>query len=60
VVITLLIMTFFSPCVNAVLVMFKERGLRAGLVIIGFVTPYALVMAAFLHWVCRMLGVSFS
>jgi len=59
VVITLLVMTFFSPCVNALLVMFKERGIRAGLGIIGFVTPYALLLGGGLHWLLRALGVTF-
>lgn len=60
VVITLLVMTFFSPCVNALLVMFKERGLRAGLAIIAFVTPYAVLLGAGLHWILRTFGVTFS
>jgi len=59
VVITILVMTFFSPCVNALLVLFKERGFRTGLAIIGFVMPYSVALGGFLHWVLRSLGVTF-
>ncbi len=60
IVVCLLVLTFFSPCVNAVLVMLKERGLRGTLSIVGFVTPYALLMGAIVNWVCRALGVTFN
>jgi ferrous iron transport protein B len=59
VVITLLVMTFFSPCVNALLVLFKERGFWTALAIIGFITPYAVALGGFLHWLLRLLGVTF-
>ena len=59
VVITILVMTFFSPCVNALLVLFKERGFRTGLAIIGFVLPYSVALGGFLHWILRSLNVTF-
>jgi len=59
-VITLLVMTFFSPCVNALLVLFKERGLRTGLAILAFVTPYAVLLGGVLHWILRSAGVTFQ
>jgi ferrous iron transport protein B len=59
VVVTLLVLTFLSPCVNAVLVMLKERGTRDTLAIMAFVTPYAIVVGAVVNLVCRALGVTF-
>ncbi len=60
VVITLLVMTFFSPCVNALLVLFKERGFKVGLAIIAFVMPYSVALGGFLHWILRSAGVTFQ
>jgi len=60
VVVSLLLLAFLSPCVNAVVVMFKERGVKRALPILAFVTPYALVVGAMVNLVCRMLGVSFK
>ncbi len=60
VVVCLLVLTFLSPCVNAVLVMLKERGIKGTLCIMGFVTSYALLVGATVSWVCRALGVNFD
>jgi ferrous iron transport protein B len=60
VVVSLLLLTFLSPCVNAVLVMLKERGVKGTLSIMVFVTSYALVVGATLSWICRTFGVSFK
>ena len=60
VVVCLLVLTFLSPCVNAILVMIKERGLRGSLAIMAFVTPYALVVGAAVNWICRAFDVSFK
>ena len=60
VVVSLLVLTFLSPCINAVLVMLKERGVKGTLCIMGFVTSYALLVGAAVSWGCRLLGVSFE
>ncbi len=60
VVVCLLVLTFLSPCVNAVLVMLKERGVKGTLSIMAFVTSYALLVGATVNWVCRAFGVSFE
>jgi len=59
VVVALLVITCLSPCVNTVIVIVKERGLKATLSILGFVMPYALVVGAVVNWLCRTLGVTF-
>ncbi len=60
VVVCLLVLTFLSPCVNAILVMLKERGVMGTLCIMGFVTTYALAVGAAVSWVCRAFGVNFD
>ena len=59
-VVALLTMTLLIPCVNTVVVLFKERGVRAAAAIVtgGFV--YALLAGAAVNHVCRALGISFG
>ena len=59
-VVTLLVMTFLVPCVNAALVLAKERGLRVAALIIGSVSVYAVLVGAAVSNACRLLGVTFS
>ena len=59
VVVSLLLLAFLFPCVNTVLVMIKERGARAALGILAFVSSYALVVGAVVNAVCQVLGVTF-
>ncbi len=58
-VVTLLVMTLMIPCVNTLLVMFKERGLVAGSAILVFVMTYSLLFGALVNQVLRALGVTF-
>jgi len=60
VVVCLLVLTFLSPCVNAILVMFKERGAIGTISILAFVTTYALAVGATVNLICRTCGVSFE
>ncbi len=59
-VVTLLVMTFLMPCLNAVIVIIKEHGLKAALVIMGGVMVYCVLAGALVNAVCRALGVSFA
>jgi ferrous iron transport protein B len=59
-VVTLLVMTFLSPCVNAVLVLFKERGARVAGLLLAFVTAWAFVAGALASLLCRWFGVTFE
>ncbi|HUU14379.1 MAG TPA: ferrous iron transport protein B [Terriglobia bacterium] len=60
IVVSLLLLTFLFPCLNSILVMVKERGLRGTVSIIAFVSSYALVVGATVNWICRTFGVSFK
>jgi len=60
IVVTLLVMTFLTPCVNASLVLIKERGLGRALTMLLVVSAYALLVGAAVNAVCRGLGVTFD
>jgi ferrous iron transport protein B len=59
-VVNLLVMTFIAPCINSVIVLFKERGMQAGAVIIGTVTLYAILVGSIVNHTCRFLGITFT
>ncbi len=59
-VVNLLVMTFVAPCINSFIVLFKERGFKAGLAINVAVFLYAILLGSLVNHVCLALGVSFS
>jgi len=59
-VVNLLVMTFIAPCLNSVIVLFKERGPRAAAMIMGTVIVYAIVVGGLVNYVCHALGITFT
>lgn len=59
-VVSVLLLTFLSPCINAIIAMLKERGVKEAVGILAFVVPYALAVGAMVNLVCRTLGVTFK
>lgn len=59
-VVTLIVMTFVMPCINTIIVIIKERGLRVCLWILATVVTTALMTGALVNAICRGLGVTFS
>ncbi|MBW2263649.1 MAG: ferrous iron transporter B [Deltaproteobacteria bacterium] len=59
-VVTMLVMTFLTPCVNAFIVLAKERGLRAAALIVGSVSIYSVLVGALVNAVLRLAGVTFA
>ncbi|HYM61251.1 MAG TPA: ferrous iron transport protein B [Thermoanaerobaculia bacterium] len=59
-VVSLTVITLFVPCVANFLVILKERGMRAGLAMTGFIIVYAFGIGVIMNYVLRGLGVSFS
>ena len=59
-VVAMLVMTFLMPCINATIVIFKERGVKASLAILGIVSTWAVVMGAAFNFICRAFGVTFT
>jgi ferrous iron transport protein B len=59
-VVNLMVMTFIVPCMNAIIVLLKERGMRVCIAIISAVTIYAIVMGSIFNHTCRLLGITFT
>ena len=59
-VVNLLVMTFLSPCMNAVIVLFKERGARVASVMLGTVLVYSIIVGSIVYHTCHALGVTFD
>jgi ferrous iron transport protein B len=59
-VVNLLVMTFLTPCMNSIIVLFKERGSRAAIAIMGTVMIYAILAGSMVNYTCRLLGITFS
>ncbi len=59
-VVNLLVMTFIAPCLNSTIVLFKERGIKRGMVIWMAVMLYAVVMGIVVNHGYRLLGITFS
>ncbi len=60
VVVTMLMMVLLTPCVNAVLVLYKEQGVRDATLLILAVTGWALTVGAIVFHGCRLLGITFA
>jgi ferrous iron transport protein B len=58
-VVALTVMTLFVPCVANLLMIVRERGWKASLAILGFITPVAILTGAALNHVLHTFGVSF-
>jgi len=56
----LLVMTLLAPCINAIIVLFKERGVRAAAAILCTVVIYAFLVGSMVHHVCRFAGITFT
>lgn len=59
VMVTLLVMTLMIPCINSVLVMYKERGFKTASVTLVTVFLYALLMGGLMNQIFSWLGARF-
>jgi ferrous iron transport protein B len=59
IVVALLVMTTFSPCVNAALVIWKDLGIRVALGIHLFVIPWAIAVGTLTNFVLVAVGANF-
>ncbi len=60
IVVNLLVMTSLSPCMNATIVIFKERGSKVAVAIIGTVMIYAVLAGSIVNHTCHLLGITFT
>ncbi len=56
VLVSLVVITLFVPCIANLLVIVKERGWRVATGIVAFVLPYAFLVGALVNGVARWLG----
>jgi ferrous iron transport protein B len=58
VVVSLVTITLFIPCIANFFMMVKERGWKTALVVASFIFPFALLVGATLNWTLRGLGMT--
>jgi ferrous iron transport protein B len=59
IVVALVTLTLFVPCIANYFIMIKERGWRVATAMIAFVFPFAFLVGGSLNWALRRLGVAF-
>ncbi|MBF0301203.1 MAG: ferrous iron transporter B [Oligoflexia bacterium] len=59
-VINMLVMTFLIPCLNTIIVVAKERGIKVTLLLLMIVTSWALISGGIVNHFCTLLGITFS
>lgn len=56
--VSLVVITLFVPCIANFFVIIKERGLKTALGVVGFIFPFAFLVGGVLNFVLRALKVS--
>ena len=59
-VVTMLVMTLVVPCINTLIVLFKEYGARVALPVLGLVIAWAVAAGAVLNLFCALFGLTFA
>jgi len=60
VVVSLVTVTLFVPCIAQFFMTIKERGLVMAVAMVGFILPFAIVVGSALNYTLRLMGVSLS
>jgi ferrous iron transport protein B len=60
VVVSLVVITLFVPCVATFLMIIREQGLKRALGIAGFIVPFAVAVGTVLSWILRTLNIQFN
>ncbi len=58
IVVAVVVITLFIPCIANFFMMVKERGWKTGLAIAAFIFPFALLVGAALNWILRAMHVA--
>jgi ferrous iron transport protein B len=58
VVVSLVVITLFVPCIANFFMMVKERGMKAALYMVAFIFPFAFAVGGVLNWVLRFFKVA--
>ncbi len=59
VVVSMVVITLFVPCLASFLVIIKEQGWKRALAITGFIVPFAVGVGAVLSWILRTFNIQF-
>lgn len=59
IVVALIVLTLFIPCVANFFMIIREQGLKKALLILAFITPFAITVGGVVSWVLRTLHVQF-
>jgi ferrous iron transport protein B len=59
IVVSLIVLTLFIPCVANFFMIIREQGLRKALYILAFITPFAIAVGGVVSWVLRTLNLHF-
>jgi len=57
IVVSLVVIALFIPCVATFLIMIKERGIRVSLLMLGFVTSYAIAVGTVLNLILKFIKI---
>ncbi len=57
IVVSLIVLTLFVPCIASFLIMIKELGLKRALAITGFIVPFALLVGSVVNWILRTFDI---
>ena len=60
VVVSLIVITLFVPCLASFLVIAKEQGMKRALAITSFIIPFAISVGAVVSWVLRTFHITFG
>jgi ferrous iron transport protein B len=60
VVVSLVVITLFVPCLASFLVIAKEQGMKRALAITSFIVPFAIGVGTVLSWVLRTFHITFG
>lgn len=59
IVVSMVVITLFVPCLANFFVIIKERGLKTALWIVGFIFPFAILVGGTLNFILRYFKISF-
>jgi ferrous iron transport protein B len=60
VVVSLIVITLFVPCLASFLMIIKEQGWKRALAIVGFIVPFAILVGTVVSWILRTFNVQFT
>jgi ferrous iron transport protein B len=59
IVVSLVTITLFVPCIANVFMMIKERGMKTAMWMVAFIFPFAFFVGGVLNWVLKWMSITF-